>query len=61
MDALVETPDLISDIDIHQLAIKQQWNDLKKVRAQIALSSVKKAMKRVIIQKEREKKDSIEA
>ena len=44
-----------------ELARQQEWNEIKKLRAQIALVSVKRAMARVLREKERDKLDNIES
>ena len=46
--------------NVNQLAKDENWNDIKKVRAQIAVFSMQKSAQRVIRQKEEDKIDSLE-
>ena len=46
--------------NVNQLAKDENWNDFKKVRAQIAVFSMQKSAQRVIRQKEEDKIDSLE-
>lgn len=44
-----------------QIASENNWSEIKKVRAYIAVVSVQKSAERTMIQKEKEKNDSLES
>ena len=48
-------------VDLAKLAQEEAWSELKKVRAQLTLTSIKKSMARVLREKEEEKLDNLEA
>lgn len=46
-------PETVSNhVDLAMLAEEEAWNELKKVRAQLTLASIKKSMARVLREKE---------
>jgi hypothetical protein len=48
-------------VDLARLAQEEAWSDIKKVRSQLTLYSIKKSMARVLKEKEQEKIDNVVA